>query len=238
MTRKRKDRNVADASCERVLVVPTAVFHRLGHFQGFTRDVDHYLGELLDPRNVSFRSRSEVERDPSFKQLIPYMIFVHGGGPSRSVFVYTRGTGMGEGRLHRKRSVGVGGHIAAEDTNGEGRGDPFAEGMRRELDEEVILATPYTSRCVGLLNDDETDVGRVHLGLVHLFEVERPAVAAREPDIIESGFQPIEAILADLEGFETWSRISLRALFGANQPGDPPAPDPHLSPRPARGRIS
>jgi predicted NUDIX family phosphoesterase len=126
---------------ENVLVVPTSLFHRLGHFQGFTADIDRYLGELLSPRNTSYRSRGEMEEDPSFKQLIPYAIFRHrdaAGGVS--VFQYTRGKGQGEGRLHSKRSVGVGGHISIDDRTSEDA-VPYAEGMRRELEEEIIIDT-------------------------------------------------------------------------------------------------
>ena len=93
-------------------------------------------------------------------------------------------------------------------------GNPYEEGMRRELDEEVAIESPYTARCVGLINDDQTEVGSVHLGVVHLFDLERPAVRPREPEIIECGFRPVEAILADMSGFETWSQICMRALFG------------------------
>ena len=86
--------------------------------------------------------------------------------------------------------------------------------MRRELDEEVSIDTPYSARCVGLINDDVSEVGRVHLGVVHMFDVERPAVHPRETEIIECGFRPVEEILADMEGFETWSQICMKALFG------------------------
>jgi predicted NUDIX family phosphoesterase len=86
--------------------------------------------------------------------------------------------------------------------------------MRRELDEEVAIDTPYTARCVGLINDDLSEVGKVHLGVVHRFDVERPAIHPREPDILQCGFRPVEEVLADLAGFETWSEICLRALFG------------------------
>jgi predicted NUDIX family phosphoesterase len=206
---------VSDASSERVLVVPTELFHRLGHFQGFCGDVDRYLGELLSPQHVLYRPRSQVEEDPGFKQLIPYMIFRHCGADGReTVFQYTRGSGMGEGRLHRKRSVGIGGHISTVDAAGNGGGNPYEEGMRRELEEEVAVDTPYRARCVGLINDDATPVGSVHLGVVHLFDVERPAVRPRETEIIESGFRPVADILADLSGFETWSAICMQALFG------------------------
>ena len=121
---------------------------------------------------------------------------------------------MGEGRLHRKRSVGIGGHISTIDDNPNINASPYEEGMRRELEEEVEIDTPYTAKCVGLINDDQTEVGRVHLGVVHIFDVERPAVRPRETDILESGFRPVDEILQDLEGFETWSQICMKALFG------------------------
>lgn len=200
---------------ERVLVVPTEVFHRLGHFQGFNGHVERYLDELLRPEHTSYRPRDEVEKDPGYKQLIPYMIFRHVDGDGReTVFQYTRGTGMGEGRLHSKRSVGIGGHISSIDAVGGGAAGSYEEGMRRELDEEVAVDSPYTSKCVGLINDDQTEVGSVHLGMVHLFEVERPAVRPRETEIIECGFRPVEEMLSDLSGFETWSQICMTALFG------------------------
>jgi predicted NUDIX family phosphoesterase len=175
--------------------------------------VDRYLADLFNPANVVYRPRNLVEEDPSFKQLIPYVIFRHQDAAAETVFQYTRGAGLGEGRLHRKRSVGIGGHISACDAApGIGR-NPYEEGMRRELDEEVIVDTPYRSRCVGLINDDQTEVGRVHLGVVHIFDVERPAVRPREDDIQEGGFRPVADILADMSGFETWSQICMEALF-------------------------
>ena len=89
----------------------------------------------------------------------------------------------------------------------------YEEGMRRELEEEVIIETPYRGQLVGLINDDETEVGRVHLGVVHVFDVERPAVRPREDEIIDAGFRPVEELLADLPRFESWSQICLKALF-------------------------
>ena len=206
---------MSQVSTERVLVVPTAVFHRLGYFQGFSRDVRRYLDELLDPAHTSYRPRGEMEDDPSFKQLIPYCIFRHRDARrGETVFQYTRGKGQGEGRLHSKRSVGVGGHISLDDSFDTGA-DPYQEGLRRELDEEVIIDTAYTQQCVGMINDDDTPVGKVHLGIVHLFDVEQPAVQPRESELLDCGFRPVGELLADLDGFETWSRICLEALFGA-----------------------
>jgi predicted NUDIX family phosphoesterase len=198
---------------ERVLVVPTELFRGIGYFQGFCHEPQRYLEALLSPEHTSYRPRHEVEEDPGYKQLIPYVIFRHrDAGGQTSVFQYTRGKGQGEGRLHSKRSVGVGGHISIDDDRSVGR-DTYNEGMRRELEEEVIIDTQHALSCVGLINDDETPVGQVHLGVVHLCDVSQPRVLPREDAIHAAGFQPASALLADLDGFETWSQICLRALF-------------------------
>jgi predicted NUDIX family phosphoesterase len=196
---------------ERVLVVPTQLLHKLGYFQGFTADVTRYLDALQSPRNASYRPRGEMEQDPNFKQLIPYAIFRYTDASGRVwLFHYTRGTGQGETRLHRKRSIGIGGHICVDDA---GTPDPYSEGMRRELDEEVIIETQYREQCVGLINDDQTEVGKVHLGVVHLLDVEQPNVRPREDEIVAAGFSPPGDLLGEVEAFESWSQICLNALF-------------------------
>src|SRR5438477_10161327 len=89
-----KEYRMPQVATEHVLVVPTDVFHRLGHFQGFCGDTDRYLRGLLDPAHTSYRPRSAMEQDPSFKQLIPYVIFRHRGPGGRTlVFQYTPGKG-------------------------------------------------------------------------------------------------------------------------------------------------
>ena len=224
-----------EVATEHVLVVPTPVFHELGHFQGFSADVDTYFERLLDPTHVSYRPRSEMEEDPTYKQLIPYCLFRHTlEDGTELLFQYTRGSGQGESRLHAKRSVGIGGHISQEDadvvlpagdTAASGtatgdttaRSDVYRKGMRRELEEEVLIDTAYNENCVGLINDDETEVGRVHLGVVHIFDLAEPRVQPNEEDICQTGFLPVGVLLDDLDGFETWSQIVLKALFGAQQ---------------------
>jgi len=200
---------------ERVLVVPTSEFHALGHFQGFSADVSNYLPALLESSLLEYRPRGEMEQDPSFKQLIPYVLFRHVDPQGAvHVFQYTRGGGQGESRLHTKSSVGIGGHISTEDAETGSAQDVYRVGMQRELSEEVAIETPFTDQCVGLINDDETPVGQVHLGIVHLYEVERPDVHPREEDILNAGFSPLDEILPELERFESWSQIVLQALFG------------------------
>lgn len=200
---------------ERVLVVPTSEFHALGHFQGFSPDVQSYLPALLDNGQLSYQPRGKMEEDPSFKQLIPYVLFRYTGADGACrLFQYTRGGGQGETRLHALRSVGIGGHISTDDAAAGTTHDAYREGMLRELAEEVVIETPYTEQCVGLINDDETPVGKVHLGVVHLFDVEKPHVQAREDEILEARFLPVDQILPELDHFESWSQIVVPALFG------------------------
>jgi predicted NUDIX family phosphoesterase len=200
---------VSHPSSERVLVVPGAELDRLGRFQGFHADAERYLGALLDPGLMDYRPRSEVEDDPSLKQIIPYVVLRCGD----AVFCYRRGKSQGEARLHRLRSLGVGGHVAESDAEGRRGFDAYTTAMRRELDEEVEVASPGTMRLVGLINDDSTPVGSVHLGVVHLCELERPAVSPREDGLAEPEFVAI-AQLARIRGeFETWSQICIEAFL-------------------------
>ena len=199
---------------EKILVVPTSLFHKLGYFQGFTADVSRYLPHLLEGEYLDYRPRGQMEDDPNFKQLIPYALFqwTDSNGVVH-LFEYERGSGQGERRLHAKRSVGVGGHISSLDASAGVIHDVYREGMRRELSEEVVIDTQYSERIVGLINDDETPVGQVHLGVVHLCDVERPNVQPLEADILDAGFRPVSHILPRLATFESWSEIVVRALF-------------------------
>ena len=87
---------------EHVLVVPTAVFHRLGHFQGFCGETERYFRGLLDPAHTSYQPRSQMEQDPSYKQLIPYVVFRYRDPAGRTLlFQYTRGRGQGEAPYDR-----------------------------------------------------------------------------------------------------------------------------------------
>jgi predicted NUDIX family phosphoesterase len=206
---------VSIVATEKVLVVPTALFHELGYFQDFSPEVSRYLPRLLEGEHIAYRPRGQMEEDPSFKQLIPYVLFrwTDEAGVAH-LFEYLRGGGSGERRLHAKRSVGVGGHISSLDAAAGQLAHVYREGMRRELDEEVIIETAYEEAIVGLINDDLTPVGQVHLGVVHVCEVAEPLVQAREADVQEASFRPVSEILPRLEEFETWSQIVVRALFG------------------------
>ena len=188
---------------EKVLVIPTEKFRAAGYFHGLLAATDTYRGAILDPSAFSFRPRNEVETDPSFKQLIPYIVLKCG----ESVFHYRRGSSGTEKRLEALRSIGIGGHISEADAVG--GDDPYQTGMLRELTEEVDVGCGFVERCVGFINDDRTPVGSVHLGVVHVFELESLSARSREDALAEAGFAKWTELLRDAEQFETWSQFVL-----------------------------
>jgi predicted NUDIX family phosphoesterase len=194
---------------EHVLVVRRSLFDEVGSFQGFCSEPQRYLDVFLRRENNFFAPRSSAETDPSLKQIIPYAIFTHGG----RVLRYVRGGKSGEKRLVAKASIGIGGHINDAD---EGlfafNEDAYRIAVEREIAEELELGGSFTDRVIGLINDDSNEVGAVHLGVVHLVELESDAVRPGEAAIAKLEFVTVEALLAGREELETWSQIALDQL--------------------------
>ena len=191
---------------EEVLVVPTDRLVAAGEFHGFRAFTEEFHRFLLAPAHLSYRPRAEVETDPSFKQLIPYVVLRCAG----ELFHYTRGAQGTEARLRALRSVGLGGHITRED--GPPAADPYRTGMLRELAEEVEIQGPWTERPLGFIYDGRTPVGQVHIGIVHLIDLEEPLVWPREAAIDDAGFAPWRDLLRKRDEFETWSQFVLEEL--------------------------
>jgi predicted NUDIX family phosphoesterase len=190
------------ATVEQVLVVPRAVLEAAGLFHGFSPCVEHYLPRVLEPAQLAFLPRPQAEVDPTWKQLIPYVVLRCGD----RIFHYTRGASGTEVRLRALRSLGVGGHVCADD------GDvvtAYRNGLLRELAEEVDLDTSWTERAIGLINDDDSAVGQVHLGIVHLVELAEPRVRHREAALEACGFDTAATLRQEISTFETWSRFLL-----------------------------
>ena len=186
---------------ERVLVVPTSLFNEIGVFQGFCSRVNEYLPRIINPQSLSYRPRSAVETDPHYKQIIPYVVLRW----RDQVFHYTRGKTATEARLQALRSLGVGGHINEADSTL--FDDPYRLGMIREVEEEVHLESGYAERCIGLINDDSSPVGQVHLGIVHVFDLAEPRVRRREQSLTRSGFIALKDLTSERDQFETWSQF-------------------------------
>lgn len=196
---------------EKVLVVPRRLFDEIGAFEGLSFDVDRYLPRFLDPENNFFMSRDEAENDPTHKQIIPYALFHHEG----RILHYVRGKKSGEQRLASKGSVGIGGHINSDDAAAASlERDTYMTGVDREMNEELHINSPYRQRIVALLNHDDNEVGRVHLGVVHLFDLDAPEVAPNEAEILETQFLEPWALRdhARYALLESWSQACVDGL--------------------------
>jgi predicted NUDIX family phosphoesterase len=198
-----------NAPNENVLVVRRSLFDQLGSFQGLNFEPGKYLDAFLSRGNNFFCSRSEAENNPAYKQIIPYALIAF----RNSVVYYVRGKKAGEQRLVAKGSIGIGGHMNEGDESLFALDEQaYRVGVEREVNEEIKIHTQFDDRIVALLNDDTTDVGRVHLGVVHVFTLAEPKVEKREAMITGLTFLTKEELVARRESLETWSQICVDSL--------------------------
>lgn len=194
---------------ERVLCFERKLLENLGVFQGLSREVDRYLPVITAAKNLTYLNRSDAEQDKRYKQLIPYVLILCEG----KILRYRRGKGGQETRLHGLFSVGIGGHIAEEDHGLFSSDRGYQDGMRRELMEEADIKVTDNAP-VALINDDSTEVGYVHFGVVHVVRVPDESVASRRSGIVAPEFVTIADAVKDLSVYETWSRFCLEQLDG------------------------
>ena len=195
------------ATEERVLCFQRKLLEELGVFQGLSLDIEKYLPVVTSSSQILYLNRSDAEQDKRYKQLIPYvLILCHD-----RILRYRRGKGGQETRLHGLYSVGVGGHISEEDHGLFSNRLGYHEGMRRELMEEVAI-DEANDAAVAVINDDSTEVGFVHFGVVHVMHVASEEIVGRRSGILAPEFVPIAEAVKDLSAYESWSRFCLEHL--------------------------
>jgi predicted NUDIX family phosphoesterase len=194
---------------ENVLVVKRELFDQLGRFQGLNFEPQKYLKALLSRGSNFFIPRPAAETNPVYKQIIPYALIAF----EKTVLHYVRGKKAGEQRLVAKGSIGIGGHMNESDESLFAMDEQaYRAGVEREVNEEIKIDTPFEDRIVALLNDDATEVGRVHLGIVHVFKLKEPRVQKREAMITGLTFLTKEELVARRESLESWSQICVDSL--------------------------
>lgn len=189
---------------ESVLVVKTSLLSPILEERGLiTSKNEQFLEIALE--NLEFLPRPEAERNPDYKQIIPYVLLSRGD----ELFAMRRLSKGGESRLHGLISLGVGGHVnPGEDGNGE---NILIQGMLREISEEVEIASPGSLSPIGLINDDTTEVGKVHLGLVYIMHI-TGEVQVRETEKLEGFWMSISEAKRLKSQMESWSAIALEAI--------------------------
>lgn len=187
---------------EHILVVPTTTLfpeNPEGFIEG---NFDHYAQKIV--ANSQFIARAQAEEDPAFQQIIPYLVFTHAG----KVFMMQRKETAGEQRLKNKLSIGVGGHIRAEDFN---HGDSIISWAQREFEEEVAYSGSVTFKPLGIIRKTATPVDQVHTGFVYLLEGDSPAISIKEEHKSGSLITLSECQQRYAE-FEGWSQLIIDFL--------------------------
>lgn len=187
---------------EKVLVVKTEKLAKFisGRTGLLTADREEMLDIIVN--HHEFIDRPAAEKDPSYKQIIPYVVLTRKG----LVFATRRLNKGGESRLHGKVSIGIGGHINPVDETD--RRSVLMKGLERELDEEVYIQRRGELVPQGFINDDGNGVGAVHLGLCFSMEVEGE-VSVKETEKLSGGWMSLQELRGEFDNMETWSQIAL-----------------------------
>lgn len=197
---------------EQIIVVnrETIFNHEKNHFNGFISIEDQKALEIYETLSkYEVKRRGDMEEDPSYKQLISYCILEN---ENDELLVYERLTGGGEARLHGLSSIGIGGHMnQLDDTQIEG---VLLDNAARELEEEVGVkdVNPLNLNLVGFINDDDNEVGRVHIGLVFKLKVKASEVYVNETDTLKIEWKPENTLMQGAE-YESWSRIIIESIY-------------------------
>jgi len=190
---------------ESVFAIPTAGLWRLLNYKetGLIRQNSEALKQIV--QKGLFRKRSELEEDPSFKQVISYAVISN----SNSYYLFRRTSGQREKRLHNQLSLGVGGHMNPGDSKESDEQYLISE-LKRELSEEVRLLNGCSIvdiEFIGFINDDTIPVGRVHIGLLYNIHLSNRDVVINETDRMTAEWIDNADLASFYEGMETWSKI-------------------------------
>ena len=181
------------------------------HFYGFIQKNDEKTKKIIDIfKSYEVKRRGDMEEDSSYKQLIGYVLLKDAN--TNEVLVYKRLVGGGEARLHGKASVGIGGHM--NEVEGKTIFEMLKINAARELNEEVGVSEEEALNnlhFIGLINDDKTEVGQVHVGVVYECKVDKSKVEVKEDDTLVIKWMTADEAKAE-ENYETWSEF-LKPIF-------------------------
>ena len=184
---------------EQVLCVKREDIFPDGAWHGFvSEDLERHQAVIRERH--FFKPRAEVEEDPNFQQIIPYVVFRHDG---RYLLTH-RLRASSEKRLRKQYSLGIGGHINPGDLEA---GDPVLDGLKREWAEEVVYDGRFEAQFIGLLNDESAPVSKVHLGVVFVVDGDSPNIAIRETTKLAGELLTLDEMRIHYLEMESWSQM-------------------------------
>lgn len=190
---------------EKILVVPRSVLFQGGDdWSGFKVMETLEDFQAIVEQHKLFLWRSDVEQDPSYKQIIPYLVFRH----QDKYFVMKRRSTASEQRLKDKYTTGIGGHIRQEDIEDQ----TLFQWAQREFDEEICFKGNFAVKPLGLINDERDEVGRVHIGFAFLLEGDSDQIAIRA-EHKEGYLLTLKECEALYPSMESWSQFVLDYLL-------------------------
>lgn len=194
---------------EHVLCVRRDEIFPEGAWNGFVGEELERAQRVIREQSF-FMPRAEVEEDPTYQQIIPYVVFRHGA----RFFLTRRLKASSEKRLRQLYSLGVGGHINPGDLE---HGDPIADGLRREFDEECVYEGQFEARLLGLLNDESSPVSKVHLGVVFLVDGDSDRISIRETEKLSGELLTLDEMRIFYLEMESWSQMVYDRLLASGE---------------------
>ena len=189
---------------EMILVVPSEKLAPYLKEDGLTRGCEQELYALVEQEHL-FLPRPAAEVDPSYRQIICYITLLRGD----EVFCTRRLSKGTETRLQGRLSLGLGGHINDSDDQGDA-GEIFRRGLERELHEEADYTPAGELVPLGVIKDDSTEVGLVHMGFAFTLEVTDAHI--RETEKLEGFWMKRGDYPSLRDQFESWSQIVMDAM--------------------------
>lgn len=186
---------------ELVWCIPRAIWDAEVNFEGFKEDATGELYRIL-LENGEFRERLLVEEDDNYKQVIPQGLLRSGD----MVYVNQRLPKQTESRLLYAYSLGVGGHLNPEDDL-IAHMDLIQLGLHREMAEEVKVPIPFSPKYIGLTNDEQAEVSRVHIGVWFEISLLSSDVTVKETEKLKGFWQEVSGLEEYAPKFESWARM-------------------------------
>lgn len=200
---QKNNQPITATADEQILVVKcSTLFDGQTAWHGIKEvDFDAYIECIKEHKE--FNPRSIMEEDTTYKQIIPYLVFTF----DNKYFLMQRTAKSTETRLKNKFSLGIGGHIRAEDLTN----DSIMDWARREFHEEVSYNDAFSFEPLGILNDDSNAVGQVHIGFVMLVKGTTGHISVKSE--LKSGqLLSLEECSAFGDQLESWSKFVVEFL--------------------------